>query len=61
MSDEQSEHLSAAGSSVSLFSGLGTSTVSGSESGVGIAVANVDELSDSRLEQVVDDAKSALR
>ncbi len=54
MSDEQSDHLSAAGSSLSLFSGLGgTSTVSGtSESGGGGGLPpNVDELSDSRLEQ----------
>ncbi len=60
MSDEQSDHLSAEGSSLSLFSGLGTSSVSGTSESGGLP-PNVDELSDSRLEQVVDEAKSSLR
>ncbi len=65
MSDDQSDHLSAAGSSLSLFSGLGASTVGSGASesvfGFGGVPANVDELSDERLEQVVDEAKAALR
>ena len=62
MSDH-SEQLSG-GSSLSLFSGLGTSSVSGASEatgGVGAAHVNVEELSDSRLEAAVEEVRTSLR
>jgi hypothetical protein len=53
----ESDQLSGGGSSLSLFSGLGTSSISGaSESGL----VNVEELSDSKLESLLEEHKASL-
>lgn len=60
MSDN-SEQFSRA-SSVSVFSGLGTSSVSGAGAGASDGGhVNVDDLSDDQLEQAVEELKAALR
>ncbi len=57
MSEHSGEQLSR-GSSLSLLSGFGTSTLSGTSDSGHI---NLDELSDDRLESLIDETKAALR